>query len=112
MRAAGVLLSAALVLLSLCALAAEDYPQVRPDVALQFPRDHGSHPRFRNEWWYITGWLRTGGGGDLGMQITFFRNRRRVAEEISSRFAPRQLRIAHPALAEPEAGRLLPGQRA
>jgi predicted secreted hydrolase len=92
--------------------AAEDYPQVRPGAALKFPRDHGSHPRFRNEWWYITGWLRTSGGGELGMQITFFRNRPRVAEEISSRFAPRQLLFAHAALADPGAGRLLHDQRA
>src|SRR6266545_806953 len=112
MRPAGVLLSATLVLLSLGALAAEDYPQVRPGVELKFPRDHGSHPRFRNEWWYITGWLRTSGGGELGMQITFFRNRPRVAEEISSRFAPRQLLFAHAALADPGAGRLLHDQRA
>ncbi len=112
MRPAGVLLSATLVLLSLGALAAEDYPQVRPGVALKFPRDHGSHPRFRNEWWYMTGWLRTSGGVELGMQITFFRNRPRVAEEISSRFAPRQLLFAHAALADPGAGRLLHDQRA
>ncbi len=112
MRPVGFLISAALGLFSVCSLAAEDYAQVRPDVALQFPRDHGSHPRFRNEWWYITGWLRTSGGGDLGMQITFFRNRPRVAEEISSRFAPRQLLFAHAALADPEAGRLLHDQRA
>ena len=112
MRSAGVLLSAILVLLSPGALAAEDYTQVRPGVALQFPRDHGSHPRFRNEWWYITGWVRTSGGGELGMQITFFRNRPRVAEEISSRFAPRQLLLAHAALADPGAGRLLHDQRA
>src|SRR6266568_3451469 len=112
MRPAGVLLSATLVLLSLGALASEDYPQVRPGVALKFPRDHGSHPRFRNEWWYITGWLRTSGGGELGVQITFFRNRPRVAEEISSRFAPRQLLFAHAAFADPGAGRLLHDQRA
>ena len=112
MRPVGFLISAALGLFSLGTPAAEDYAQVRPDVALQFPRDYGSHPRFRNEWWYITGWLRTSGGGELGMQITFFRNRPRVAEEISSRFAPRQLLFAHAALADPEAGRLLHDQRA
>ena len=89
-----------------------EYPRVRQGPALQFPRDHGSHPRFRNEWWYITGWLRTSGGGELGMQVTFFRNRPRIAEEISSRFAPRQLLFAHAALADPEAGRLLHDQRA
>ena len=39
-----------------------DYPTVRPGAALQFPRDHGSHPQFRSEWWYITGWLKAAGG--------------------------------------------------
>ena len=28
---------------------------VERGVALAFPRDHGSHPAFRTEWWYITG---------------------------------------------------------
>ena len=82
-----LLLSAMLGTVLLGESAADDYPRVRPGVALQFPRDHGSHPQFRNEWWYITGWLRTSDGGELGMQVTFFRNRPRVAEEISSPFA-------------------------
>jgi predicted secreted hydrolase len=112
MRPFGFLIPAALGLFSLGALAAEDYARVRPGVALKFPRDHGSHPRFRNEWWYITGWLKASGGKELGVQITFFRNRPRVAEEISSRFAPRQLLFAHAALADPLAGRLLHDQRA
>ena len=34
------------------------YPDVQPGAALRFPRDHGSHPAFRTEWWYVTGWLR------------------------------------------------------
>ncbi len=89
-----------------------DYPTVRPGAALQFPRDHGSHPRFRNEWWYITGWLKAAGGRELGVQITFFRNRPRVAEDLASRFAPRQLLFAHAALADPSAGGLLHDQRA
>src|SRR5258708_7620184 len=88
------------------------YPPVRQGVALQFPRDHGSHPQFRSEWWYITGWLRAAGGEELGVQITFFRNRPRVAEDVSSRFAPRQLLFAHAALADPCAGKLLHDQRA
>ena len=88
------------------------YPPVRPGVALQFPRDHGSHPQFRSEWWYITGWLRAAGGEELGVQITFFRNRPRVAEDVSSRFAPRQLLFAHAALADPASAGLLHDQRA
>lgn len=88
-----------------------EYPPVLRGVPLQFPRDHGSHPQFRNEWWYITGWLRAG-GRELGMQITFFRNRPRVAEDSPSRFAPRQLLFAHAALSTPDGGRLLVDQRA
>lgn len=88
-----------------------DFPRVRQGVALKFPRDHGSHPQFRNEWWYITGWLKAG-GREFGMQITFFRNRPGVAEGSPSRFAARQLLFAHAALSIPENGRLLSDQRA
>lgn len=88
------------------------YATVRQGAALQFPRDHGSHPQFRNEWWYITGWLKAAGGRELGVQLTFFRNRPRVAEDVASRFAPRQLLFAHAALADPVAAGLLHDQRA
>jgi len=109
---AGFVLLLALGFLPTCARAAGEYPQVRAGTALQFPRDTGSHPQFRNEWWYITGWLRTEEGRELGVQITFFRNRPRIAEDLASRFAPRQLLFAHAALADPGAGRLLHDQRA
>jgi predicted secreted hydrolase len=92
--------------------AAGDYPQVKAGPPLQFPRDTGSHPQFRNEWWYITGWLRAGDGRELGMQITFFRNRPRVAEGVASRFAPEQLLFAHAALSDPGSGKLFHDQRA
>jgi len=92
--------------------AAGDYPPVRPGVALQFPRDTGSHPQLRNEWWYITGWLKAQDGSELGMQITFFRNRPRIDEDSASRFAPRELLFAHAALSDPKAGKLLHDQRA
>ncbi|HSD40586.1 MAG TPA: carotenoid 1,2-hydratase [Burkholderiales bacterium] len=94
------------------ARAAEDYPPVTPGHALQFPRDHGAHPAFRTEWWYVTGWLAGDGGRELGFQITFFRSRPRVAEGNPSAFAPRQLVFAHAALADPRAGRLVHDQRA
>ncbi len=38
-----------------------------------FPRDHGSHPDFRTEWWYFTGNLADPSGKDFGYQLTFFR---------------------------------------
>ena len=91
---------------------AQDYARVQPGVELQFPRDHGSHPQFRTEWWYLTGRVKDARGGELGIQITFFRNRPRVAEDNPSRFAPRQLLFAHAALADAGTGKLLHDQRA
>jgi predicted secreted hydrolase len=93
-------------------LAAEGFPDVVRGRELEFPRDHGAHPQYRTEWWYVTGWLGTGSGRDLGFQVTFFRSRPRVAENNPSAFAPRQLLFAHAAIADPARGRLLHDQRA
>ena len=79
---------------------------------MRFPHDAGSHPEFRSEWWYITGWLQDPGGNRFGIQLTFFRNRPRVAESNPSAFAPRQLLFAHAAIADPRHGRLRHDQRA
>ena len=108
-------LGSPLLLLAPGPVAAADYPsypQVRAGRPLVFPRDHGSHPAYRTEWWYITGWLRSKQGDDLGMQITFFRHRPGIGEENPSRFAPRQLLFAHAALSDARIGRLLHEQRA
>jgi len=91
---------------------AEGYPAVVPGGSLAFPRDHGSHPAYRTEWWYVTGWVRVRGGEPSGVQVTFFRNRPRLAEDNPSRFAARQLVFAHAALADPAHGRLRHDQRA
>lgn len=92
--------------------AADDYPAVVPGRALEFPRDFGSHADFRLEWWYITGWVTDSDRAPYGIQVTFFRNRPRVAETNASRFAPRQLLFAHAAIADPRFGRLRGDQRA
>jgi predicted secreted hydrolase len=88
------------------------YPQVRSGVPLTFPRDHGAHPDFRTEWWYLTGQVRDTRGRELGIQITFFRNRPGLQEESPSAFAPKQLLFAHAAIADPAHGRLRHDQRA
>jgi predicted secreted hydrolase len=80
--------------------------------ALRFPADHGSHPDTHVEWWYVTGWLRSGGGTDaatvatpeFGFQVTFFRTRTDLAADSASRFAARQLVFAHVALTELSTG--------
>jgi len=38
----------------------------------RFPEDHGPHPGFRHEWWYVTGNL-DGEGRRYGFELTFFR---------------------------------------
>ena len=77
------------------------YPDVRPGVALHFPADHGAHPDFRTEWWYITGWLDTEDGRQLGFQVTFFRMRPAADESNPSAFAAKQILFAHAALSDP-----------
>jgi predicted secreted hydrolase len=39
-----------------------------------FPADHGAHPEFRTEWWYVTGNLRAADGSEFGYQLTLFRH--------------------------------------
>lgn len=96
------------------ALAAEavQFAPVLPGRMLAFPRDHGAHPDFRTEWWYATGWLNLPDGGPLGFQSTFFRVRTGIGEDNPSAFAPRQLILAHAAIADPRLGRLRHDQRA
>ena len=38
-----------------------------------FPRDHGPHPEYRQEWWYVTGNLDSTSGERFGFELTFFR---------------------------------------
>jgi predicted secreted hydrolase len=38
-----------------------------------FPADHGPHPQFRHEWWYLTGNLDSARGERFGFEVIFFR---------------------------------------
>ena len=105
-------LASPLLLVGSSARGAPAYPEVSAGRALQFPQDFGSHPLFRNEWWYITGWIHDASGNESGFQVTFFRNRPGVAEDNPSRFAPRHFLFAHAALADPRHGRLRHDERA
>lgn len=87
------------------------FPEVRPGVPFSFPADHGAHPAFRNEWWYITGWLKRADGSPMGFQVTFFRFRPGIAEDNPSAFAAKQILYAHAALSDPKLGHLLHQER-
>jgi len=74
----------------------------QPGRRFVFPRDHGSHPEFSVEWWYITGHLFTTNQEQFGFQATFFR--RSLASEGGSAgssnalFGTDQIYLAHMAL--------------
>lgn len=106
-----LVLLAGLILAAALPARAGEFAPVVPGRALVFPADHGAHPAFRTEWWYITGWLKDGAGRERGFQVTFFRVATGRGEDNPSRFAPRQLILAHAAVADPVRGRLLHAER-
>jgi predicted secreted hydrolase len=52
---------------------AAGYAKVVPGKRFVFPADHGPHPDFRIEWWYITANLSDNAGAAYGAQFTLFR---------------------------------------
>jgi predicted secreted hydrolase len=44
--------------------------EVRP---FTFPEDHGPHPGYKTEWWYVTGTLDGPDGAPFGYELTIFR---------------------------------------
>jgi predicted secreted hydrolase len=90
---------------------ASDFAPVIEGRPLAFPADTGAHPGFRTEWWYITGWLTDETGTERGFQVTFFRVGTGIGADNPSRFAPRQLILAHAAIADPAVGSLIHAER-
>lgn len=67
-----------------------------------FPRDHGSHPTYRTEWWYYTGHLHAQDGRSFGFELTFFR--RGIPPEdvttLPSKWSVKDLYLAHFAITD------------
>jgi predicted secreted hydrolase len=68
-------LIAAILLAFVLDAGAADFCSVTGPCNFVFPRDHGSHPCFRTEWWYYTANLQASSGKRYGVQLTFFRTR-------------------------------------
>lgn len=69
--------------------------------SLRFPGDHGPHPDFKHEWWYLTGQATSETGHRFGYQFTLFR--RALSPHTmkrSSAWASNQLYMAHLALTD------------
>jgi predicted secreted hydrolase len=72
LRMTGAIVMCVLAILANSAFA-EDFKLATPGYEFVFPRDHGSHPEYRMEWWYFTGHLRNASGKRFGFEVTFFR---------------------------------------
>lgn len=85
---------------------AAGYARARRGTALDFPRDHGPHPDFRIEWWYLTANLEDADGTPLGIQWTLFRRALvppgKTGDFGGSPWTSRQLWMAHAAVSTPE----------
>ena len=87
-------------LISAPAIEAAEFRLALPGYTFSFPRDHYSHDDFRTEWWYYTGHLRTGSGEEYGYQVTFFRSGITEARANPSRWAAKNLYLAHFAISD------------
>ncbi len=85
--------------------------QAKAGYGLQFPRDHGSHPDYRIEWWYYTGNLAADDGRWFGYQVTFFRIGVDLAPQNRSIWAVRDLFMTHLAVTDIGTGRQLVAER-
>jgi predicted secreted hydrolase len=89
----------------------DGWPIPQPGHVFSFPFDHGSHPRFRIEWWYVTGHLYSVEGRRFGFQATFFRAAGPWSPAADADFGTDQLFLAHMALTDPSDGRFLEAER-
>ena len=71
-----------------------------------FPPDHGPHPAFQTEWWYLTGNLESEGGSRFGFQFTIFRSALTPDSEAGdpgSEWETNQIYMGHLALTDESA---------
>jgi predicted secreted hydrolase len=88
------------------------FTQVLEPHEFEFPRDHGPHPGFRQEWWYVTGNLDATTGERFGFELTFFRfalappvadalaSDPPAAQNDESRWRTREIYMAHFAITD------------
>src|SRR5258708_12745548 len=71
------------------------FKAVVPGRMLSFPADHGPHPEYRIEWWYVTANLLDSSGAPYGAQWTLFRQAMPPAPQQEGRAHP-QTRLGPP----------------
>jgi predicted secreted hydrolase len=65
-----------------------------------FPYDHGAHPEYRSEWWYLTLTLRDAAGNDYGIQFTVFRQALAARNDSANPWSNPQVYLGHLAITD------------
>src|ERR1700719_3868487 len=73
------------------------FASVSPGRIFSFPADHGPHPDYRIEWWYLTANLADSTGTAFGVQWTLFRQAMQPGAQAEG-WANQQLWMAHAAV--------------
>src|SRR5260221_3362812 len=84
---------------------AEGFAPVVPGKTFSFPEDHGPHPEFRIEWWYLTANLRDANGAACGAQWTLFRQATRPRAQQGEGWANQQIWIGPAAVIRADTNR-------
>ncbi|MGY6588874.1 MAG: lipocalin-like domain-containing protein [Wenzhouxiangella sp.] len=78
----------------------EGFRRVTGPIPFDFPRDHGSHPEYQNEWWYFVGNLAAPTGERFGFQFTLFRFALDSGPALDSDWQTDQVWMAHLAMSD------------
>ncbi|HWQ34764.1 MAG TPA: lipocalin-like domain-containing protein [Blastocatellia bacterium] len=95
-----VVILSVLFILSFGLVFADEWKQALPGYEFSFARDHASHPDYKIEWWYYTGNVVTPDDHRFGYQLTFFRVGVDREPVNPSRWAVRDLFMAHLAVTD------------
>ena len=77
-------------------------------IDFKFPIDHGPHPDFGTEWWYVTGNISSDNGDGYGYQFTIFRTAlTKNKYERKSKWNSNQIYMGHFALTDISKWRIL-----
>ena len=79
----------------------EGFAVPAPSPVFAFPADHGAHPAYRIEWWYLTANLTARDGTPHGLQWTLFRSA--MAPHEGDGWSSPQLWMGHAAVTTPDA---------
>jgi predicted secreted hydrolase len=95
---------------------AAGYAQALAAREFSFPDDHGPHPEYRNEWWYVTGNLDGPRGERFGFELTIFRfaltpGTATALHSQASAWRSRQVYIGHFAVTDADEGRFYVAER-